>query len=87
MSGIALFLAGPCTGCGIPENIWIIIVGLVILGIGNATLYVPILPYMLELAYNRYGYENDDMLSDFLSASISTAISLACTAGPIISTL
>ena len=56
IAGVSSLLMGPCTSCEIPVLLWIVIVGLFGYGLGAAFAYIPILPFMIELACERYGY-------------------------------
>lgn len=81
--GAALFLIGPCTACGIEHDLNLVFVGIVLFGIGNGFMYIPLMAHMIDLAVEEYGFANDDVLSDTLSASFNFFAALGNLIGPI----
>jgi hypothetical protein len=55
--------------CGVPELFGIVITGLIINAMGLAVAYVPLIPFMVDLAVMEYRFPHDDLLTDALSAA------------------
>ena len=69
--GFSLYLVGPWTKLGFPNDIWITIFGIAVLGIGCAGSYILTLPSMIERVCYEEGYVNDDQLCDNLAGVLT----------------
>ena len=73
-----------------PKEIWITVIALTIMGIGQGLTYSKIylvfsVPYMLKSASNDYGFANDDILTDVISSFCVIGCSIGEILGPLYS--
>ncbi|CAG9312187.1 unnamed protein product [Blepharisma stoltei] len=81
IEGVAFFLVGP--SFGLPSEIYLVITGLILIGLGGAWAYLPSLPYMIDAAAKDMKIDDREHLSDCLSTVMGTFHYVGEALGPI----
>eukprot|EP00358_Blepharisma_japonicum_P006259 CAMPEP_0202943494 /NCGR_PEP_ID=MMETSP1395-20130829/3952_1 /ASSEMBLY_ACC=CAM_ASM_000871 /TAXON_ID=5961 /ORGANISM="Blepharisma japonicum, Strain Stock R1072" /LENGTH=306 /DNA_ID=CAMNT_0049641027 /DNA_START=361 /DNA_END=1281 /DNA_ORIENTATION=- len=81
IEGVAFFLVGP--SFGLPSDIYLVIAGLILIGLGGAWAYLPSLPYMIDAAAKDMKIDDREHLSDCLSTVMGTFHYVGEALGPI----
>jgi hypothetical protein len=69
-----------------PEKLWVILLALPVMGLGQAMIYsnfyiVPNFPHMIRSANEDYGYTKDDILIDNISCFANSAFNVGTILG------
>jgi len=81
IEGVAFFFIGP--SFGMPNELYLVIIGLSLIGLGSAWAYLPSLPYMIDAAAKDMKIDDREHLSDCMSTVMGTAHYCGEALGPI----
>lgn len=65
------------------KSLWLTFLGLILIGVACAFLYIPSMPHMIEVAQGEYGFGKDDRLNDVISGITNVSLCLGEFFGPL----
>ena len=90
---VGLFLMGPSSLLGLPDHLWIFIVGYTILGAAQGFAFIPILPEVIDSIYDHLGIDegeseaNDNDISDRASSLYGSFYYIGMMVSPVVGSL
>jgi MFS family permease len=90
VSGVSFMFMGPSTLVGLPDKVWIVLLGLSIIGFIQALVFIPCLPEAIETFQCKFkiveGFDTefDNKLSDCTASLYSLFYNFAALVGPVI---
>lgn len=80
---ISYVFLGPYEGFGFPKDLWIIIIGLCVMGVGCAFTLVPSIPEFINIGSNIYP-DDSEGVGDMASGLFQSAYSVGILIGPLV---
>jgi MFS family permease len=85
MSFVSLILFGPSQVLGIPQKLWIMILGNALNGFAVSFVFVPLLAEIIDAVKDKEGIEGDnEQVSDLASGMFNTSYAIGCLIAPIL---
>lgn len=81
---ISFIMVGPQSRIGLPKDIWLVCVGMIVLGLGATLTVLPIIPEFMALCAEIYTDEKEG-IGDLCSGMFDSSVLVGSLIGPIIS--
>eukprot|EP00347_Sterkiella_histriomuscorum_P004444 403360434 len=84
LASISLFFFGPSQLLSFPDQLWPMIIGMILLGFACALIFVPLLPEIIDAVQDKEKLGENDELNDKASSLFNISYAIGCLIAPIL---